>query len=386
MATNTKKKILIVDDEQNITWSMEKYLSKEGYFIATADSAKKGAELLNTSPFDLVITDMKMPEVDGFQFLNWIKKNHPKSKVVIMTAFGSPSIRETAKQLGAFRYFEKPVDLNQLRKFINETLADKGFTGNILDIDLFDFVQMILLARKQKLISVTDPVTMQMGLLYLKGGDVIHAECGNLKGEEAFYTIMAMKSGIFSDMPWIDPPQRTINAPFNHLLMEAARIMDESASNLQDLEATVEAVKKVMEKHKNENQEKIDNAEAIKQILALLRNEIPETLCVMIINARDGRLVEGSTAIDRYNMNESSTIFKNLFSTCGDAEVMLTGFAERRRQIEELLITNQQDYSIIRKLKDGKYLIYISFPKTSNLGMVKITLNNYVSELESHLP
>src|SRR5215216_5789956 len=109
---SSKKKILIVDDEQNITWSMEKYLSKEGYFIATADSAKKGAELLNTSPFDLVITDMKMPDVDGFQFLNWIKKNHTKSKVVIMTAFGSPSVRESAKQMGAFRYFEKPVDLN----------------------------------------------------------------------------------------------------------------------------------------------------------------------------------------------------------------------------------------------------------------------------------
>lgn len=303
---SSKKKILIVDDEQNITWSMEKYLSKEGYFIATADSAKKGAELLNTSPFELVITDMKMPDVDGFQFLNWIKKNHTKSKVVIMTAFGSPSVRESAKQMGAYRYFEKPVDLNQLRKFINETLADKGFTGNILDIDLFDFVQMILLSRKQKLISITDPVSMQMGLMYLRNGDVIHADCGMLQGEEAFYTIMAMKSGIFSDMPWIEPVSRTINAPFNHLLMEAARIMDESSANLQDLEATVEAVKKIMEKNNaKDSQEKGGKTEAVKQVLSALQQEIPELITAMVIKGRDGRLVEGTSIHENYNLNQS---------------------------------------------------------------------------------
>lgn len=380
-----KKKILIVDDEQNITWSMEKYLSKEGYFIATADSAKKGAELLNASPFDLVITDMKMPDVDGFQFLNWIKKNHNKSKVVIMTAFGSTTIRDEARKIGAYRYFEKPVDLNQLRKFINETLADKGFTGNILDIDLFDFVQMIILARKQKLISITDPVTMQMGLLYLKGGDVVHAECGQMQGEQAFFTIMAMKSGIFSDMPWIDPPTRTINAPFNHLLMEAARIQDESQANIQDLEATVEAVKKIMEKQKSgDNQDKGGKGE-VKQILYAIQGEIPEIAVAMVVGSRDGRLFEGVVSNERYNINESSVIFKNVFTTSGDADVMLTGFAERRKQIEDILVTNATDYLMIKKIKDGKYLLCIAVPKSANLGMLKITLDNYIPQLEQFL-
>ena len=383
--STTKKKILIVDDEQNITWSMEKYLSKEGYFIATADSAKKGAELLNASAFDLVITDMKMPDVDGFQFLNWIKKNHNKSKVVIMTAFGSTTIRDEAKKIGAYRYFEKPVDLNQLRKFINETLSDKGFTGNILDIDLFDFVQMIILARKQKLISVTDPVTMQIGLLYLKGGDVVHAECGTMSGQQAFFTIMAMKSGIFSDMPWIEPPARTINSPFNHLLMEAARIQDESQANIQDLEATVEAVKKIMEKQKlGDSQDKGGKGE-VRQILQAYHSEVPEVIVSMVIGARDGRLFESVCNNEKYNVNESSVIFKNAFTTSGDAEVMLTGFAERRRQIDEILVTNVDDYSMMKKIKDGKYLLFTTFPKSCNLGMLKITLNNYIPQLEQFL-
>lgn len=379
----TKKKILIVDDEDNITWSMEKYLSKEGYFIATADSAKKGAELLNASPFELVITDMKMPDVDGFQFLNWIKKNHPKSKVVIMTAFGSPSIRDEAKKIGAYRYFEKPVDLNQLRKFINETLADKGFTGNILDIDIFDFVQMVLLSRKQKLISITDPISMQMGLLYLKHGDVIHAEVGSAQGEQAFYTIMAMKSGIFSDMPWIEPPLRTINAPFNHLIMEAARIQDESQANMQDLEATVEAVKKVLEKQKGKDTE-VKGAEAVKNVLIAMKNELPDLNAAMVINARDGRFVEGISN-EGYNLNDASVIFKNVFTTCGDAEVMITSKAERRRQVEETMIFNDHDYSMIKKIKEGRFMLYLNFPKTANLGMVKVSLNNYVPEIEHHL-
>jgi len=245
---------------------------------------------------------------------------------------------------------------------------------------------MILLSRKQKLISITDPVSMQMGLMYLKSGDVIHAECGMLQGEDAFYTIMAMKSGIFSDMPWIEPPSRTINAPFNHLLMEAARIMDESSANLQDLEATVEAVKKIMEKNNaNASTDKGNKTEAVKQILAALQTEIPELIAAMVINGRDGRLVEGVSIHEKYNLNESSVIFKNVFSTCGDAEVMLTGKAERRREIDELLITNNEDYSLIKKMKEGKYVLYLCFPKTCNLGLVKINLNTYVPELEQNL-
>lgn len=379
----TKKKILIVDDEDNITWSMEKYLAKEGYFIATADSAKKGAELLNSSPFELVITDMKMPDVDGFQFLNWIKKNHPKSKVVIMTAFGSPSIRDEAKKIGAYRYFEKPVDLNQLRKFINETLADKGFTGNILDIDLFDFVQMVLLSRKQKLISITDPISMQMGLLYLKHGDVIHAEVGSAQGEQAFYTILSMKTGFFSDMPWIEPTARTINAPFNHLIMEAARIQDESQANMQDLEATVEAVKKVLEKQKGKDTE-VKGADAVKQVLEAMKGELPDVNMAMVINARDGRFIVGISN-EGLNLNDSAVIYKNVFATSGDAEVMSTSKAERRRQIEEVMISNENDVSMIKKIKEGKYILCINFSKATNIGMLKINIANYLPEIEHHL-
>jgi len=379
----TKKKILIVDDEPNITWSIQKYLAKEGYFIATADSAKKGAEILNTTEFDLILTDMKMPEVDGFQFLHWIKKHHPKAKVVMMTAFGSPSARDAAKKIGAYRYFEKPVDLNQLKKFINETLSEKGFTGNILDIYLFDFVQMILLSRKQKLISLTDPISMQMGFLYLKNGEVIHAECGGLQGEEAFYTIMAMKTGIFSDMPWIEPPSRTINAPFNHLLMEAARIMDESEANIKDLEATVEAVKKIMESHQNGNfQDHLSKkTELLKQKLNSLREEIPELICVIIIDSRDGRLLEGLSVRENYALNDSSVLFKRAFSSFADAEVMLTNMAESRKELDEILVSNKENYSLLKKINYGDFLLYLSFPKTLNLGLVKIISGKYAEEL-----
>ncbi|MBC7474905.1 MAG: DUF4388 domain-containing protein, partial [Candidatus Sericytochromatia bacterium] len=235
--------------------------------------------------------------------------------------------------------------------------------------------------------SITDPVSMQMGLLYLKGGDVIHAECGSMQGEQAFYTIMAMKSGMFSDMPWIDPTQRTINYPFNHLLMEAARIQDESQATMQDLEATVEAVKKIMEKNnaKDQQEGKSGKSEAVKQVLTQFKQEVPDLICAMVINGRDGRFFEGISFNEKYNLNESSIIFKNLFTTSGDAEVMLTSFAERRRQIDELLITNLDDYSMLKKIKDGKYILYLAFAKSCNLGLVKLTLNNYLPDLEQQL-
>ena len=71
----------------------------------------------------------------------------------------------------------------------------------------------------------------------------------------------------------------------------------------------------------------------------------------MVISARDGRLVEGISVSETYNLNESSVLFKNSFTTCGDAEVMLTNFAERRKQVEELLVTNHDDIPLSEAIK-----------------------------------
>jgi hypothetical protein len=95
---------------------------------------------------------------------------------------------------------------------------------------------MIILARKQKRVTVIDPVTKQIGRLYVSYGEIIHAECGNLSGEDAFFSIMAMKRGTFKDELWIDPSEKTITKKPMKLFMEASKRIDDEISKLNDFE------------------------------------------------------------------------------------------------------------------------------------------------------
>lgn len=228
---SSDNKILIIDDSKVILKMMEKYLSNQGYAVVTADSAVKAAKILQKDDFLLIITDISMPNVSGLDLLLWIKNNKPDSRVVVMTAFSSEEMKKFVSKTGAINYIEKNGDLNSLNKVIIESFS-KGFTGNIKDISLFDFLNIIYLSKSSKTINVEDPNTNNTGMIVFKDGEVIHAKIANLEGEEAFYKIMELDSGDFYDS---ELPSKnstiTIKTPFNFLLMNAAKIMDETRRN-----------------------------------------------------------------------------------------------------------------------------------------------------------
>jgi CheY-like chemotaxis protein len=217
------EKILIVEDDPMTLQLLERFLTKQGFLVIKASSAIEGVEILKAEKFNLVITDINMPEVNGLQFLLWIKQHSPNSQVILITGFGSNEIKNFVNEKGALGYFEKPVNLNELNEFIRNYIA-KGFSGNKQDIDLFEFIKIISFSGINKLISVIDPVINKDGLIYLKNGQIIHAESGELTGEEAFYSLIKLQSGIFSDLPWVEPEKSSINSKMADLLKNAAKI------------------------------------------------------------------------------------------------------------------------------------------------------------------
>jgi DNA-binding response OmpR family regulator len=220
-------KILIVDDDPMSLNILERTLSKNGYKVVLAKSAIEGAELLKSEFYGLVITDINMPEVNGLEFMLWIKQHSPKSQVILITGFGSHEIKHFVNQNGALGYFEKPVNLKQLLEFIHNNVK-KDATQKIQDIELFDFIQIISFSGKDKLISVKDPVINQNGLIYIKNGQIVHAESSDKIGEEAFYSLISLQSGIFTDQPWIEPVVSTIKSSMTEILSKAAEIRDEA--------------------------------------------------------------------------------------------------------------------------------------------------------------
>jgi len=122
------REVLIVDDEEPLLLSIAEGLSiyKKYFNLLTATNGMEAVKLLKSSPIiDLVITDLSMPKMDGFELLAYVNRNYPKIKVIMMTAFGTPKIEEIIKKMGIYRYLEKPLDINIVADNILDALAIK---------------------------------------------------------------------------------------------------------------------------------------------------------------------------------------------------------------------------------------------------------------------
>ncbi len=119
-----QKRVLVVDDEQLILKIISDILTKEGYDVLVANNCEKAAELLKTTRFDVVLSDIKMPIKSGIDLLEEIKNKDPNIPVILMTGFASLETAVEAVQNGAFDYLIKPLDYGKLKSVI-EHAADR---------------------------------------------------------------------------------------------------------------------------------------------------------------------------------------------------------------------------------------------------------------------
>lgn len=124
---NTKTRILIVEDEKLICWSLENALTNLDYEVITVFSGEKAIERLYTEKFDFVITDMKLPNINGFEVATAAKTFSPNIRVILISAESNP-ISEIITQRSAIDCFiEKPFDL----KFITSLIKDMIENNNV---------------------------------------------------------------------------------------------------------------------------------------------------------------------------------------------------------------------------------------------------------------
>ncbi len=114
------KRLLIVDDEETITFSLYQSFihSQKDYEVVTAASGEEALEKIRENAFDLIVTDIMMPGIDGFELLKIVKKDYPATDVIIMTAYGSETYKERAMKEGAKTYVEKPFDMREFKKIV----------------------------------------------------------------------------------------------------------------------------------------------------------------------------------------------------------------------------------------------------------------------------
>ncbi len=121
-----KPRILAVDDEESIREFLEIMLKKEGYDVTTAEDGQKAQEILKKKSFDMVISDLQMPNVTGMELLKHVKDNYPDLVFMIITAFGTTESAVEAMKLGAYDYITKPFKIDEVRIVIANALRSKN--------------------------------------------------------------------------------------------------------------------------------------------------------------------------------------------------------------------------------------------------------------------
>jgi DNA-binding response OmpR family regulator len=126
---------MVIDDESSICRNVEKILKKGNYQVSSANSAREALDKMTGENFDLVISDIVMPEMNGLELLKSIKAKWPKTKAVMMTAYASTDTAVKAIRLGALDYIPKPFTPDELRKLVEQALSGKLIEAKVSEAE-----------------------------------------------------------------------------------------------------------------------------------------------------------------------------------------------------------------------------------------------------------
>jgi CheY-like chemotaxis protein len=232
------KQVLFVDDDANfleILQNVMTHYAGSSWEMHTALDVGQALTILQERHIDLLIIDVHMPVVDGLQCLGLLRRTYPDLLRVVLTGDASETYRAACLNAGAELFLEKPVSedawqnifttLNELAKLQPE----EGFRGVLRRVGLPDILQMECLGRSSSVLEVT--VKGSQGRIFIREGQIIHAEAGERIGEDAFNYLMGLKGGEFNLQPFTEPPTQTISDSWEFLLMEAARKRDEAGES-----------------------------------------------------------------------------------------------------------------------------------------------------------
>lgn len=125
----SRPKILVLDDEEIVRVSCKKCLTPEGYDVDVAANGVEGLAMTENTRYDVILTDLKMPDMDGMEFLAKVKEKHPDTKVIMITGYSTVEHAVKAMRMGAYNYIEKPFTPDALIDAVKEALTGEKAEG-----------------------------------------------------------------------------------------------------------------------------------------------------------------------------------------------------------------------------------------------------------------
>jgi CheY-like chemotaxis protein len=370
------QRVLVVDDEEDILWSLQEELSREGIEVLTATNGKEALKVLQKEPVDFLIADIRMPDMSGVDLLLKAKEKFPELKVIVMTAYGSEAIKEEVLTKGAIRYLEKPFDLEEVISLLKTEPKSKECVGTW---DLTEVLQLISMEGKSAKLEVETPEGT--GIICFHDGEIVHASFGKKKGEEAFFKLLKYSTSPLH-LTWERTEvEKNIDKPLYALLLEAIAKEDEiraeeALKNIDEIFQREPEMKEDIELEKEKREEVVSKEEPLREILGDYLQESDDILGVGVIDKK-GKLLFSST---RRLSKEIETFSDPL------AEIVI--FANRvlekisKSPIEEMMIFKSPFIFLIRLSKTLTVFSIIK-EKTTKLGLLRLKLKSLLDRILS---
>ena len=234
----TRHKILILDDDADwLSLCKDQMATLPSHpEVLTATNAKRALTMLESDKVRLLISDLKMPRIDGLQMLAIVRRRFPATRTVVLSGLEDEEYRSRAYSLGVDLFWLK-AEMQRNSKLFGECVesligqsdheGDTGFRG-LQSKSLIDIVQMECLSRSSTVLRITrGPLVAK---LWIHDGELIDAECEGARGEAAFSRLVSWRTGAFENLPAEPNRERTIHKPVNALLLESVQNIDETAN------------------------------------------------------------------------------------------------------------------------------------------------------------
>jgi len=368
----SKHRVLVVDDEQSIAMGILKMLQQNPQYSANhALSGEKALELLKLATYDLVITDIRMPGMNGIDLLKHVRSHYPNIGVIIMTAYGSPEVQDEASRRGSLYYIEKPFDLSKLQSIVedffnkkdigqdasNDQQSDNSVQGIIPGLQLMDVVQMNCLSRMTCTLLIKSSDDAKQGIICFKKGNITHAEThaasGTRSGKDAFFELASWQGGSFETIQEV-PPTVTIVDSWEQLLIESMQYVSDSPS---ESESKAPKVRKKVVQETNSDAESGDTSKMLDRIMAGA-----EAHAVYMIT-NDGFVIDKRMKEEQLDLVKSSDEISKILPN-----ILSVSQAINAGKLNEINFRFANSIMMIRNVDDSDLMIIVISPSSVPSG------------------
>jgi CheY-like chemotaxis protein len=223
------KNVLLVDDDRAMLLALQEGFARysDSFSVLLAGDGIEAIEYLKRQPISLVVTDLKMPRVDGFALLATIMANFPDIPVIIITGYSTPEMERLARKGGAVAFVAKPFLIENLARQIVSMLRQEADGGTLHNVSSGVFLQLIEMEQKTCTIRLEEKTFGEKGVLFFVEGELCDARVGERQGEIAAYEIFAWDNVSLAIQNECTVRQNRINKELSSLLIEGARRSDE---------------------------------------------------------------------------------------------------------------------------------------------------------------